>query len=132
MSACGGRGLWKWILTWRRRGREARWMCFLSHRAIQGKIHSNPLDACMDCTHTYLHVSLLFQTHASVVTLLKGVVPRAADMAASGYTGAPEDSPLALRLCATADGMDLVRGTDPVFSETLGRTLSLLRVFSFS
>ncbi len=36
------------------------------------------------------------------------------------------------RLCATAEGLELVRMTNPVFTETVAHTLQLLRVLSFS
>jgi hypothetical protein len=32
----------------------------------------------------------------------------------------------------TAEGLELVRNTDALFTETLGQLLTLLRVFSFS
>lgn len=52
------------------------------------------------------------------------------DVGGAGSGG--EESPLMLRLCASAEGLELVRATDPVFTQTLGQVLSLLRVFSFS
>ncbi len=42
------------------------------------------------------------------------------------------DAALVERLQASPAGLELVRRTDPVFTQTLAQTLLLLRVFSFS
>ncbi|EFJ46480.1 hypothetical protein VOLCADRAFT_92992 [Volvox carteri f. nagariensis] len=62
------------------------------------------------------------EVHASVLSLLRGqfVVPGAAD------------NPLALRLCASAEGLELARTTSPLFTATLAQTMLALRLFSFS
>ncbi|KXZ46913.1 hypothetical protein GPECTOR_39g407 [Gonium pectorale] len=62
------------------------------------------------------------EVHASVLTLLRGQfrAPGAAE------------SPLALRLAATPESLDLARTTSPLFTATLADTMMALRLFSFS
>lgn len=62
------------------------------------------------------------QVHSSVLTLLRGqfAVPGAAE------------SPLALRLAALPESLELCRTTSPLFTATLADTMLALRLFSFS
>ncbi|GIL57326.1 hypothetical protein Vafri_12587 [Volvox africanus] len=62
------------------------------------------------------------EVHASVLALLRGhfAVPGAAE------------SPLALRLTASSESLELARTTSPLFTATLAQTMMALRLFSFS
>mmetsp|Transcript_5166 Transcript_5166/g.12730 ORF Transcript_5166/g.12730 Transcript_5166/m.12730 type:complete len:729 (-) Transcript_5166:223-2409(-) len=132
-----------------------------AYPVLPGHESVESVQACMD--------SVWGECHASLLSLLKGVTPKAGNLgggssgasaggaappsapsagnpppsaggaadgggsgAAGGGAGGVDDSPLTLRLCASAEGMELVRATDPVFTETLGHTMFLLRLFSFS
>lgn len=66
--------------------------------------------------------SCVLQVHASVLTLLRG------QFSAPGAA----DSPLALRLAAAPESLELCRTTSPLFTATLADTMLALRLFSFS
>ncbi|KAL6760467.1 hypothetical protein V8C86DRAFT_3018008 [Haematococcus lacustris] len=90
------------------------------------------------------------EVHASLLALMKGVTPNAPALSSTsgasvgnrpdsattvqptaGQTIPPEPL-LAQRLCLSADGLEMVRNTDPLFTQALAQMLILLRVFSFS
>ena len=58
--------------------------------------------------------------HHSLLSLLKGAHSDVAD------------HPKAAALCATAEGLEHARSSEPVFTETLASVLRALRIFSFS
>ncbi|KAG2448008.1 hypothetical protein HYH02_007036 [Chlamydomonas schloesseri] len=67
-------------------------------------------------------LSIWGEVHASVLTLLRG------QFAAPGAA----DNPLALRLAALPESLELCRTTSPLFTATLADTMLALRLFSFS
>nr|ACN22074.1 inner dynein arm I1 intermediate chain IC97 [Chlamydomonas reinhardtii]ACN22075.1 inner dynein arm I1 intermediate chain IC97 [Chlamydomonas reinhardtii] len=67
-------------------------------------------------------LSIWGEVHASVLTLLRG------QFSAPGAA----DSPLALRLAAAPESLELCRTTSPLFTATLADTMLALRLFSFS
>ncbi|KAG2431165.1 hypothetical protein HXX76_009694 [Chlamydomonas incerta] len=67
-------------------------------------------------------LSIWGEVHASVLTLLRG------QFSAPGAA----DNPLALRLAALPESLDLARTTSPLFTSTLADTMLALRLFSFS
>ncbi|KAJ9511989.1 hypothetical protein QJQ45_004409 [Haematococcus lacustris] len=90
------------------------------------------------------------EVHASLLALMKGVTPNAPALSSTSGASAgnrpdsatavqptvgqtiPPEPLLAQRLCLSADGLEMVRNTDPLFTQALAQMLILLRVFSFS
>ncbi|KAF5835664.1 hypothetical protein DUNSADRAFT_7024 [Dunaliella salina] len=101
------------------------------HQTFNALPGHESVDAVQACTNT-----VWGEVHACLLSLLKGVEPKANDRPAqkdAEEEHAPiQEEGIALRLRMPPETLEMVHTTDPLLTLTLGQLLMLLRVFSFS